>query len=156
MSVLKKLANFYIRYCYYAIPAKGPAYSPVRILGKVRRKSLKFWAEIETFHLEQSLVELPRPTWRTTGDSCIIPWGYTKRLIGQLPSDWAEKHKSFLARDQKPERRRALSPGALPVLYFSSTFSARSDLPSPPLPLSAPGPPRMVENSWVLCFIVLI
>ena len=59
-------------------PAKGPACLPVRFSPKLRTISLTFCAKIGTFH-----VSFRVRTHETT-----------HRLE---PSDWAGKHKSFLA-----------------------------------------------------------
>ena len=78
-------------------PAKGPACLPVRFSPKLRTISLTFCAKIGTFHLERSLGDRPRETWRAT-ELHVSFRVRTHETTNRLePSDWAGKHKTFLA-----------------------------------------------------------
>ena len=124
MSVLKNSQTF--KYATVTIPAKGPAYSPVRFSRKVRRKSLKFRAEIRTFHLEQSLDERPRQTWRATA----IHVSFRVRIhetTHRSAGFWlGRKTQQFSGTNQKPERRRPFGTGLVrhcPQGLFSPFFT---------------------------------
>ena len=115
-SAINTLVNRWIfsqvlKYTTVTIPAKYPAYLPVRFSHKVRTISLAFCAEIGTSHLKQSLGERPRQTWRATelhASFCVRTHEMTHRRL--LPSDWAEKHM-FSCTNQKPEQTQPFWTG---------------------------------------------
>ena len=102
------------------IPAKGPAYSPVRFSRKVRRKSLTFCAEIGTFHLEQSRGERPGQTWRATA---IHVWFHVRihETTHRPAGFWlGRKTQKFSGTNQKPEKRRPFGTGLVRGRPFKS------------------------------------
>ena len=90
-----------------------------------------------------------RTARRVPGDN-VLPDQF-KTVAAVLPSDWAEKHQSFMApirRQNGGDRLERVWQDIAPrgssrrsSLFFAPYFPARLDFPSPPL--SAPGSPRM-------------